>query len=128
MSLGQDFAALVAELLQQDGGFGSTMRWRHVTRTENPATGAVTETTTDQVFRGAVVDPLRTKLFGESTLSAASTAVAALPSLPFVPSRLDRVEITTGRWLTVLDLKELYGPGDAGPPVLIAYMAALGGT
>ena len=128
MTLGQEFRTFVAELLEQDGSFGSTMRWRHITRVEDAATGVVTPTNTESPFRGGVVDPVRTRLFSAATMQEARTAVAALPSLPFVPSTLDQVELTPGRWMTVIEIKEIYGPGDGGAPVLIAYLAALGAT
>lgn len=127
MTLGADFAAFVAEMVQTDGLFGSTMTWRHVTRAENASTGAVVETNTDQVFRGAITDPLRTKLFGDSTVELASCAVIVpAGALPFTPSRLDLVQVAAGRWLRVVDTKELLGPGDGGSPVPIAVVAALG--
>lgn len=119
---------MVVELLTTDNDFGSTMRWRHITRVENPSTGAVVETPTIATFRGGVTDPVKTKLFGDSTLQQARTAVVALPSLPFEPSLLDEVEITPGRWLKVIDLKEPMGPGDAGSPILLCYVAALGAS
>jgi hypothetical protein len=129
VTLGQEFAEFVAELLQTDGDFGSTMRWRHFTRTENAETGVVTETPATATFRGGVTDPVRTKLFGESTLLEARTAVVVLPgTLPWEPAMLDQVEVTPGRWLRVVDVKELLGPGDAGSPVLIAFVAALGAS
>lgn len=128
MSLGQEFAEMVVELLTTDQDFGSTMRWRHFASVENANTGAVAKTPTEVSFRGGVVDPARTRLFGDSTLVDARCAVVALPSLPFVPALLDQVEITPGRWLRVIDLKEPMGPGDAGSPVLIAYVAALGAS
>lgn len=127
MSFGQDIAAFVASMVQTDGLFGSSLCWRHITRAENPATGAVVLTTAEQVFRGAVVDPLRTRLFGESTLAGAATAVVVPAGvLPWSPSLLDEVEVSTGRWLRVVDIKELLGPGDTGSPVPIATVAALG--
>jgi hypothetical protein len=133
MSFGNEILALVKELLavDQDGdSFASAMRWQRITRAENANTGAVTETAATPVgFRGAMTDPLRTKLFGDSTLQAASTAVvAAGDAFAFVPANLDKVEVQPGRWLTVIDMKEIYGPGGAGSPVLVAYVAALGAS
>lgn len=124
MTLGQEFADFAAELVE--GEFGCTLQWRHIARTENRATGAVTETSATYTIRAAVTDPVRTRLFGEQTLQQARSAVVLLPGVPFVPAMLDQVEITPGRWLAVVDVKEILGPGENGPPVLIAYAAALG--
>ena len=129
MTLGQEFRELVEELLAPgDDSFASTMRWRHFTRTEDPSLGTVTSTPTTVTFRGAVTDPVRTRLFGDATLQQARTAVLAPPTLTVVPALLAEVEVSTGRWLRVVDVKELLGPGDAGSPVLIAYVAALGSS
>lgn len=133
MTFGAEILDLVKELLAVDvdgDSFASAMRWQHITRAENAATGAVTETPATAVtFRGAMTDPLRTKLFGDSTLQVASTAVvAAGDAFGFAPANLDKVEVKSGRWLTVVDLKEVYGPGGAGSPVLVAYVAALGAS
>lgn len=124
MTLGQEFADFAAELVE--GEFGCTLQWRHIVRTENRATGAVTEASTTYTIRAAVTDPVRTRLFGDETLQQARSAVVLLPGVPFVPAVLDQVEITPGRWLAVVDVKEILGPGENGPPVLIAYAAALG--
>lgn len=126
MTLGQEFADFAAELVE--GEFGCTLQWRSVTRTENRSTGSVTEASATYTIRAAITDPVRTRLFGESTLQQARSAVLLLPSAPFVPAVLDQVEITPGRWLGVVDVKEILGPGEGGPPVLIAYAAALGAT
>lgn len=124
MTLGQEFADFAAELVE--GEFGCTLQWRHVQRTENRATGAVTEASQTYTIRAAITDPVRTRLFGDTTLQQARSAVVLLPGVPFVPQMLDQVEITPGRWLGVVDVKEILGPGENGPPVLIAYVAALG--
>ena len=124
MTLGQEFADFAAELVE--GEFGCTLQWRRIARAENRVTGAVTETSTTYTIRAAVTDPVRTRLFGEQTLQQARSAVVLLPGVPFVPAMLDQVEITPGRWLAVVDVKEILGPGENGPPVLIAYAAALG--
>ncbi len=124
MTLGQEFADFAAELVE--GEFGCTLQWRHVQRTENRATGAVTEASQTYTIRAGVTDPVRTRLFGDTTLQQARSAVVLLPGVPFVPAMLDQVEITPGRWLGVVDVKEVLGPGENGPPVLIAYVAALG--
>lgn len=126
MTLGQEFADFAAELV--NGEFGCTLQWRHITRTENRVTGAVAETSATYTIRAAINDPVRTRLFGDSTLQQARSAVIVLPSVPFAPAVLDQVEITPGRWLGVVDVKEMFGPGENGPPVLIAYAAALGAT
>ena len=126
MTLGQEFADFAAELV--NGEFGCTLQWRHITRTENRATGSVSETSSAYTIRAAITDPVRTRLFGDSTLQQARSAVIVLPGVPFTPAMLDQVEITPGRWLGVVDVKEILGPGEGGPPVLIAYAAALGAT
>lgn len=126
MTLGQEFADFAAELV--NGEFGCTLQWRHITRTENRATGAVTEASSTYTIRAAITDPVRTRLFGESTLQQTRSAVLVLPGVPFAPAVLDQVEVSPGRWLGVVDVKELFGPGENGPPVLIAYAAALGAS
>jgi hypothetical protein len=130
VTLGAEFAAFVAEMLQADGGFGSTLQWRHFVRVENAGTGAVTETPATPnpaPFRGGLTDPVRTRLFGEATLLQARTAVVVpAGALPWDPALLDQVEVVPGHWMRVIDVKELFGPGDSGAPVLIAVVAALG--
>jgi hypothetical protein len=128
MTLGQEFRDLVVELLTEQDGFGSLMRWRHYVAVDDPTTGDQgLELDSEEAFIGAIVDPARTKLFGDATLAVASTAVLVPPEqLSAVPRMLDQVEIQPARWLRVIELKELFGPGGAGSPVLVAYVAALG--
>lgn len=129
MTLGQEFAEFVAELLQTDGDFGSAMVWRHVTRTEVAATGAVTEATSDDQFRGGVTDPVRVRLFGEDTLAQSSTAIGVpAGALTTAPTLIDRVSIDGGStFRVVVEIRPVMGPGDAGAAVLVCYLVALGG-
>ena len=127
MTLGAEFRDLVAELLTEPDGFGSTLRWRHITRVEDVSTGAVTETPSDETITAALVDPIRTRLFTDSTLQQSSTAVLVpAGQLATDPKQFDQVEVSSGRFLRVVELKELRGPGETGSPVLIAWVAALG--
>lgn len=127
MSLGTDFRELVRDLLVSTGGFGSLLRWRHIARVEDPTTGAVAETPTEASFRGAVVDPIVLRLFGDGTLQQAATAIVVpAGQLAIAPKVLDQAQVSPPNWLRVIEVRELLGPGDAGSPVLIAYAAALG--
>jgi hypothetical protein len=127
VTLGQELAVFVREMIATDGLFGSTMTWRHIVRTEVAATGVVSEVATDESFRGAVIDPVRTKLFADATVAQASTAVIVPAGvLATDPKVLDQVAVRAGRWLRVLEVKELLGPGDGGEPVLVAVVAAVG--
>src|SRR5690606_10492996 len=112
------------------GDFGSTLVWRHVTRTENVATGEVTVTTSDTTFRGAVVDPIRVEMFGADTLAQSSSAlIVPGSSLPAVPVLTDRVSMDGGTtFRVVVEVKTILGPGDAAAPVVVAYAIALGGV
>lgn len=128
MTLGQEFRELVEELLTEDDGFGSALRWRHYDRVEDPATGEVTTTVDSEVsFRGGIAQPLALKPFlSEANLLQATCAVV-VPAGQLVtePKQNDEVEVATGEWLRVLEFQKVLGPGDAGSPVLIAYVAAL---
>ena len=125
MSLGAEFAELVQDLMTD---FGSLLTWQHVVRVENANLGSVSTSTSDEAFRGAVVDPMRAKVFSDDAVARATTAVL-IPggSLTTDPKLEDKVALQPGRYLTVLELKAIYGPGDAGPPVLIAHLAAVVG-
>ena len=125
-TIGQEFQDLVTDLLQTDGDFGSTMTWRHITSGEVAATGAVVQTPTDETFRGGVTDPVRLKVFSDAAVAQASTAIV-IPSgaLASPPKLEDKVSLLTGQFFQVIELKDIYGPGDAGPPVLIACVAAV---
>ncbi len=126
ITLGQEFADFVADLLQTDGDFGSTMTWRHITSVENAATGAVVQTPSDETFRGGVTDPVRLHVFSDSAVAQATTAVV-IPAgvLTSAPKLEDKVSLLPGQFFQVIETKDIYGPGDAGPPVLIAYVAAV---
>lgn len=129
MTLGQEFVELVTELLTEDDGFGSLLRWRHYVPVDDPTTGdQQLELDSEEAFVGAIVDPAKTRLFSDTTIATCSTAVLVPPAqLSAAPVLLDQVEIQPARWLRVIELKELFGPGGvAGSPVRIAYVAALG--
>lgn len=129
MTLGQEFAAFVAELVNTDGDFGSTMVWRHVNRTETASTGVVTESApTNDTFRGAPVDPVKVQMFSDDTLAQSSTAILVPGgALTSAPKLIDRVALDGSLFHVVVEIKTILGPGDSGPPVTIAYVVALGG-
>lgn len=111
------------------GGGASTMTWRHVvTRTEDVETGAVTETTADQSFLGAVTDAVRTRLFTDAVLARTSTAIIVRPQdfTSWSPAMLDRVALQPGVWLPVVDIKAIQAPGGTSGPVAAALIIALG--
>ncbi|MFY9345573.1 MAG: hypothetical protein WAT39_23990 [Planctomycetota bacterium] len=118
----------MAEEMLHDPELGSTMRWKRITRTENPATGEVTQQTAIASFMGALVEPVKLRLFSDSTLASASTAVLARPQdFPsWTPTNLDEVEIATNQWLRVLEIKTVSAPGGTAAPVPVLIIAALG--
>lgn len=110
------------------GDFASVMTWRHITRTENVATGEVTAVNADQSFRGCITDPSHARMFSSDTLTKTSTAIIAVPQdfTDWTPSMLDQVSIATGQWLSVVDIKAVYAPGVDGPAVPVVLLVALG--
>ena len=128
MTLGAEFRDLLAELIVDPDGFGSLLTWRHYTTTEDPTTGEQTQTAGSEVaFTGMLSDPVRTRLFSDTTLERASSVVVVpVAQLTTSPRMLDEVEVSPGTWLRVIELRELYGPGGTGSPVLLGYVAALG--
>ena len=128
MTLGTEFVELIQELISGEDGIGSQMTWRHLTRTENAATGAVASVVADEVFVGAVTDPVRLRLFSETSV-ATSTCAVVIPvgAMATAPKLEDQVSVEPGRFLRIVELKAIYGPGGTGAPVLIAYAAAVVG-
>ena len=125
-TLGQEFAEFVADILRTDGDFGSTMTWRHITSVENASTGDVTQTPSDETFRGGVADPVRLKVFSDAAVAQASTAVVVPAGALTPPPKMeDKVSLIPGQFMLVIETKDIFGPGDAGPPVLIAHVAAV---
>jgi hypothetical protein len=122
-----EWVQMAADMLG-DPELTSTLRWRHITRTENASTGGVTETPVEQSFRGAMVEPVRTRMFSESTLARSTTGVLLRPQsfASWVPEILDQVEVEAGKWLRVVDIKKVTAPGGAGLPVQVIWIAALG--
>lgn len=127
MTLGQEFADLLSELATDAGNFGSLLRWRHITRTEDPESGAVTTETDEVTFLGIVAEPVRLRMFSDATLQrSASAVVIPAAQLAVAPKLLDECQVQPNEWLVVVEVRQLLGPGDAGSPVLIGYVAALG--
>jgi hypothetical protein len=128
MTLGEEFRELADELLTEPGGFGSLLRWRHYDRASNPATGEVTQTSASEVtFTGAITTPVEVKkLLSDATLQRTQAAVV-IPAtqVATAPAALDEIEVSPGRWLRIIETAELFGPGESGSPVLVAYVAAL---
>jgi len=127
VTLGAEFAELLQEFATEDDGFGSAMTWRHIARVEDPETRLYTETATDVAIRAMLVDPVRTRMFSDSTVQQAMTAVVVPGAqLTTAPAMLDQVGVRAGTFYRVLEIKEILGPGDAAEAVLIGYAVALG--
>lgn len=128
MTFGAEIAEFVAEMITEEGGFGSLLRWRHYTRTRDDETFDIETTIEAEVaFTGAIAQPVHFKdFFSEANLvQASSVVVVPIGQLTIEPKKLDQVEVTPGQWLKVIDIREYRGPGETGSPVLAGYMAAL---
>lgn len=126
MTLGEDFLNLASELITK-GSFGSLVNYVAVTREEDPETGVVTVTEADPApIRVAFSEPGETTLFSQETLAVAD-AIVIMPgnAMAAAPALLDKIEVTTGSWMKITEVKRIYGPGESGPPVVVAYQLAL---
>ena len=77
-------------------------------------------------WTGHMGDRASAVLANISGREARTAVVVPTGALPWEPALSDQVEVAAGRWLRVIDVKELLGPGDTGEPVPIATVVALG--